>query len=876
MATSILTSLTSDKPVTKRTAPLVFGRCWVRPPLAFARTVTTGSPFFPQSGWPFWSQMGYAGQGNNTDAVDAIFLLGQAGLTIQGIRCAGTTVGLRRNDSGSWVSASTVVCGSSVESALKSMSAWLASQSSPGGTYGAKTYAPIQVHRASTSRQMDAGGAWSNLTPGAWAHLAGTPAEGLAYDQFTSLRFEGLPRKAGILAHSGFEVLVDGIGWDAGLGGCSPVDVVEYLLTELLGVPAGKVDTTDYATWIAAMPLFAVNAAVTDDGTTLLRQVLEATAAEIVPTADGGVRIVPLGDEAVGSYTPPSVAVLIDSGDLIDIVEADEAPESECPNTCTVNYTDAAANTKEQLSVRYVDDFDVGATYLREGPTIDSAFITSRAHAAWLAQWTVRKTLRNRKTCRLKVTPRLMALEQGDLIEVHDAHLPAAVWRITKRDITDAVGWAIDLEAEEWAGSVTPIDLTPDAPAGLTESTSTDEEIGAAVVANDASVVAGDAVTGLSGKADTDMTNVPDGQVVTRHLAALDPEVVAFSSLTVAKQLTALQLCDLSRPLASSTSAGHALALDDSGGNWLTIQSNRYLVNGVEAYVSTWEPTPYGDAIWDAARACFQACSNGSSGLQSIFPNASGTSNIYRRSGSGALCIGYGDGVVLATPDASTSGIYRSTNGTSYSTISLPITGYLQCLAYLGSSKWLVVGQNASNNVIVAYSSDGGASWNACSLPSNTGGTVASGRTSTTAPTKGVVCGFVAGRVLILTTDAQWSASVSSNLLLSGSWTKSSFSAMLLAPMRARATSSLLAVSFDASDSIAVTLDGINWRIATPTGLPGIDPSNGRVLSVAASQRLLYGTSSSIGRAQLAALVGTSAGSAARIVTSGQVNEWYD
>lgn len=476
---------------TSAVVPLIFGRCWVAPVLLFAQTTTNE--------WGSVAPVG-GGAGSSGKCADAIFALGQAGLTIRGVRVNGVKAGQYRvvgyQGSAQWVKVDgepdpywgllNVLSGCNVTSRIAS--------GNPGAfEYEYSTaFAPLEVVNAAASPwgRRTGGGAsarstgqvtvpqptWTSITgsaPPAWSHLDSTEWRGLAYSQLTTIRCWGVPLVSGQIRP--FEVLVDGIGGE----NCSPVTAIRYILTTLMRIPAAKVITdkgpdgataSSYEAWCAAMAsTLRINAAVAGDPVDLLEDLLRVTCSEIVPLANGGVRVQPYADTAVGSYSPPSTAIVVNSNDIVgDVVEMEERPQEECFNSVIVSYTDPSTpDTTVKVPGR--DEDDITATQARKGPTISSDFISSPAHARFIADLEVRRSLRNRRSWPgLALTLRFLRSEQGDLLEIRDPRLPVSVVRITKRDI-DIFAGTVTVDCEEWAGDTHPLDITPDLPAGLAE-----------------------------------------------------------------------------------------------------------------------------------------------------------------------------------------------------------------------------------------------------------------------------------------------------------------------------------------------------------------------------------------------------------------------
>jgi hypothetical protein len=472
--------------------PSIFGRQWVRPVPLLARKETGA---YGTNDWSPWSGTSPASLlfGSDTittdlsDTVDVIWALGQAGLIIRAVKVDGKIVGIRKTSAGSWVTsgdgdvewALVKAFGSFVSNRVEntSQSPYDLSYSpievmtgtGAGGVWGRRiTAAPVR----SQSWWLDGNSiprpTWSNITGSscpAWSHLDGTEAAGIGYVQLTTIRTIGQPRFGGKLP-TNIEVLVDSPeGADM-----SPDAAIRRILVQGLGVPDGKVYTStgpdgatssSFAAWCAASPQLRVNAQLAGRPQDLLEDLLNVSAGELVPTADGGVKVLPLGDQPVGGYAPATASYVI-TDVAGDVVEVEEADLSECPNQVVVKYTDPIKpEVQHQITCR--DEDDIRRTGCRPAQDISSEWISTAEHARWYGDWYIRRKLRNRRTLRFEADPRYMAQEQGDLVQVHDPVLGDLVFRVKTKDL-DPDSWVLSFEAEEWRGDSVPVPVIPDSP----------------------------------------------------------------------------------------------------------------------------------------------------------------------------------------------------------------------------------------------------------------------------------------------------------------------------------------------------------------------------------------------------------------------------
>ena len=848
--------------------------------------------------------------------IDCVLVFCQAGVTLQSIYNGTEVVGL--------VQVNTAAQGSAPNLVWQQANSWtvwdairrlgLVSEAS-GGYYvpgGNQTTAPqwvpgpvtrygIQVINATSSpwgKSVNQDGTWSDITgagstPPAWAYLAGlTPADdaGEAFAGLCHIRFERLGLDPLTNKIPDIEAVIDGVGNQAN---CPPGTAIRDLLLNMFGIASGNVITNvgpdgTYASsadayWTAYASTIAVNAAITGSSLDALNQLCQAVDCTVLRTGST-VKILANGDQAVGGYTPCSTAVSLDASDLISgkLLSLEIREQPDCHNVQTVKYKDPANNFDDAYYTAQ-DDYDIDQNGRNPASTIENMWVSTAAHASWLADKLVRNYLYNRHRLIFALPARYQLLEPGDLISITDGvNIPVITARITK--ITEQEDFTIEVEAWEWSGAVTPVDLTPEVPPAPLAVPSSDAGTTAATGVAAAQWTGGttanavvDPSTGLSTKAQTDLTNVPDGSVTNAHLQPLGLTTVNVGNYDIDRQLLALVLFDISRSFGSAIDVGFCAAIDDQGRYVATISGGALNVNGT-AYNNALlfsNLTGYGDVIWIATHSWFLFGSNGTSS-NNIGTCPTPPANPTGRSGYGVLCLCWDPvtDIAVGTPDVQSANIYHGATGgsASWSAKAMGLGSvYWECICLLpGQSEFLFVASDTNSNVVGATLTTDMATVAAISLPSNTGGTITSPRMSSTAPVQGVVCGVMGGKVLILTENYIWTATLGADLTNSANWTRSAAPwAGSLVPAKARATSKALLVSFASSSLLYATLDGVNWRVVSPA------------MFDAGSAAIVMGLGATTDgeRAQVVITAGASSGNGhgpGTFVTSGVANEALD
>jgi hypothetical protein len=338
-----------------------------------------------------------------------------------------------------------------------------------------------------------------------------------------------------------------------------------------------------------------------------------------------------------------------------------------------------------------------------------------------------------------------------------------------------------------------------------------------------------------------------------------------LGNYTIERQIAAISLADFSRRLFALTSSGLWVCQDSYGQNVLVGGgATGFNLNGNTVALS--QTTQYGDGVFHDAAGLFLAVCNGVGGVSRI--TLAGAASNRLTTGHLAVAYNYALGEAVMTPDTitvNTAGHY-TTDAVTISATTFSASAIWQGVCSLEANGFLVVGNDASNNVVGCYGTPAG--WTTISLPSNTGGTVSTPRAAAAQQTQGVVCAMIGGLVIITTYAYTWVAVVGSNLASSASWTRYSNPGGVFAgsPQKAKQTNKVMYVSGQGA-YLLMTMDGIHWRKIYPSAYGGYGTAFGTVLGIGANY---YAP-----QAQGIMLVGTVAGVGA-VLTSGLANETLD
>lgn len=308
-------------------------------------------------------------------------------------------------------------------------------------------------------------------SPAAWAHLDGTPSEGVAFTGLAQYRTERLCLDSeGKIPDLAF--MVDGLfGQDA-----HPADVITYLLTDAvngLGLDPSIVVTdvgpdgtaaSSFRRYVDQYPKWRINHAM--DARTSIGQAIDEIAAacnSVVLSSEGKIKIVPLGDTAFGTvnggYVPATTAVVLDEDEVgVEGIEVTEyAPNSSVMTSIPVEYTDVESDG-EAHAQEYQDD---SAPRPRRGSSVSNPWISHPEHAYALSQILVQRSRYQRMKMKATLGPRWAALDPGDLVSLSDGGAFSGV-RARIMPLEEDEDGILEFEAIETPESTAhPIDLTP-------------------------------------------------------------------------------------------------------------------------------------------------------------------------------------------------------------------------------------------------------------------------------------------------------------------------------------------------------------------------------------------------------------------------------
>jgi uncharacterized phage protein (TIGR02218 family) len=270
-----------------------------------------------------------------------------------------------------------------------------------------------------------------------------------------------------------------------------PADVVLHMLSDPrlgIGIPAAWIDVdgpdgapgspgpSSYRTYCDAMGWRVSRAITSRDGVAKhLEELLQATNSEFVKTADGKLRIVPLGDKAwpedAPTYVPPSTSIVFDGQEFVDdseTVEVDVAPDDEVFNAIPVvtasrvsGYEPEPQTYRDSTHAAEIDPATQAPRGMRIAPEVRNDWIVTAAHAYKLSSILVQQGIHARGSYTFTAGPRWSLAELMDLTSVTepDVGLSAVPARIREIEINEDGTFTI--VARDWTGAVTPVDLTP-------------------------------------------------------------------------------------------------------------------------------------------------------------------------------------------------------------------------------------------------------------------------------------------------------------------------------------------------------------------------------------------------------------------------------
>lgn len=231
-----------------------------------------------------------------------------------------------------------------------------------------------------------------------------------------------------------------------------PSDVITDIVSDSLnglGLSGVLGDMADYSAWCAAMGLTVSVAATSQRAARdYLKELLSATLAEPV-WSNGQLKLVPYGDEPVGTWTPNTTPVYdVTESDLLEAPVERRKQPSEATNRITLNFTSRAKDYNTSTVTR--DDLSSVTQYGAISETLELHCISREEMAATVAEFWRDRELYIRNQWELRVDEHLCLLEPMDLMTLTFA--PKRLDRVPVRvvEVDDDGKGAITLTVEEW------------------------------------------------------------------------------------------------------------------------------------------------------------------------------------------------------------------------------------------------------------------------------------------------------------------------------------------------------------------------------------------------------------------------------------------
>lgn len=253
-------------------------------------------------------------------------------------------------------------------------------------------------------------------------------------------------------------------------GDAEPADIFASIITDPVeGLALSSTtlaDLSNYRLWCQQNGYtLSMLADTQQEARQYLQEVLDATLSVAV-VSQGKIKLVPLGDQPVGSWQPNATPVFdITDDDLLGELKITRKQPRDCQNIVSVEYA-PRSNSYNNKSVPVPDP-----TYVNQfGPNQKSMSLHSikrddmakAVAAAWLS-----KGLYIRATCVLKVDERFIALEPMDLITLTFAPLGISKWVLRINEINETENGDLELKCEEWPfGVAQPTALSVQAASG--------------------------------------------------------------------------------------------------------------------------------------------------------------------------------------------------------------------------------------------------------------------------------------------------------------------------------------------------------------------------------------------------------------------------
>lgn len=305
------------------------------------------------------------------------------------------------------------------------------------------------------------------------------PSEGIYHRGVVQMRAKYLVLIDGGVPDFSFEVKGLFAGDD---GDADPADVLADLVS--LAAPGTTVSVdvgpdglaaSSFRTWCAAMG-FRVSLGITEQ-TEIVPRIEDLLAAchSMLVWSDGQFKAVPLGDTAIGAYSPPATSVLLDDNEWIrdgdePAITVTRTPDAALHNCYPVGIR-ARESDYEQEVYEHIDPVaEASATGLVRASAIRNDWIKTATHARKLSSLLAARAIHVRNTFRGRLMPRWAVLDPGDLVTIRHSPLGLdTLAMLTRVDVTE--DGSVEVEADEWPlGSATAIDLTPQTHDGFSET----------------------------------------------------------------------------------------------------------------------------------------------------------------------------------------------------------------------------------------------------------------------------------------------------------------------------------------------------------------------------------------------------------------------
>lgn len=374
----------------------------------------------------------------------------------------------------------------------------------------------------------------------------------------------------------------------------APGDVIRDILensTYGLGLPAGTVVTAVGADGTAGSSYDRYcsannwQIALTVDGRAsvaeIVDQILTATNSVGVWTG-GNFKIIPLGDVAVGTYSPVLSALAITNDDFVaadgeDAIRTTRRAWADTRNVIPVEYSaDTAIRDAEMVVTESMDVAHVSLFGVRRGDAVSLPCVRSAEHAAEVSGILARRSCYHRSVFEFRVSARQGAgLECADLVALtHD--VMGFADRLARVETIEARSdGTYRVEAREWVtGASVTVVRTPEGPSGLAEDPVRDADNYAA---------AGQANTAIGLMADDGIISRVEKPLLYNILANA---TVQWQEINNANVLTALGATETSRLIALFDNLWDYLPSFGFNGNWVWPIGSGGTRTGLDAWMA--------------------------------------------------------------------------------------------------------------------------------------------------------------------------------------------------------------------------------------------------------------------------------------------------